>query len=154
MRADSCAGFEDNDIVVYQDGRVSVSVRYMKNRKEIVAQPGLIEIAAPKSMTIEALRSTEGRHALADARAEAEARAEEDPAAARSCILALARALGHNHEADDAGNMRLDDNIVRKLGSWRKALRGAGPEDLAWYMTYKLHSQKDHKLPYRCMEIF
>ena len=28
--------------------------------------------------------------------------------------------------------MQLDDNIVRKLGSWRKALRGAGPEDLAW----------------------
>jgi len=49
MRADSCAGFQDNDIVVYQDGRVSVSVRYMKNRKEFVGQPGLIEIAAPKS---------------------------------------------------------------------------------------------------------
>ena len=67
-----------------------------------------------------------------DARAEAEARAEQDPAAAHSCILALACALGHNQEADDAGNMQLDDNIVRKLGSWRKALRGAGPEDLAW----------------------
>ena len=39
MRADSCAGFQDNDIVVSQDGRVSVSVRYMKNRKEFVAQP-------------------------------------------------------------------------------------------------------------------
>ena len=32
MRADSCARFQDNDIVVSQDGRVSVSVRYMKNR--------------------------------------------------------------------------------------------------------------------------
>ena len=29
MRADSCAGFQDNDIVVSQDGRVSVSIRYI-----------------------------------------------------------------------------------------------------------------------------
>ena len=49
MRADSCAGFQDDDIIISHDGRVSVSVRYMKNRKEFVAQPGLIEIAAPKS---------------------------------------------------------------------------------------------------------
>ena len=83
-------------------------------------------------MGFEDLQSAAGQHALlalgADASASAVA-AEEDPAAR---ALALARALGHNQVADGAGKLQLEDNIVRKLGSWRKALRGARPEDLAW----------------------
>ena len=83
-------------------------------------------------MGFEDLQSAAGQHALlalgADASASAVA-AEEDPAAR---ALALARALGHNQVANDAGTMELAANIVRKLGGWRKALRGEGPEDLAW----------------------
>ena len=70
-----------------------------------------------------------GAGASASAVASEEVGAEEDPAAR---ALALARALGHNKDCNDAGTMSLVDTIARKLGGWRKALRGAGPEDLAW----------------------
>ena len=60
----------------------------------------------------------------ASAVASEEVGAEEDPAAS---ALDLARALGHNQVVNDAGNLQPVDNIVRKLGGWRKALRGEGP---------------------------
>jgi hypothetical protein len=49
LRADSCAGFEDGDIVVTADDTITVAVRYMKNKKAFRTQPGLIQIAAPQS---------------------------------------------------------------------------------------------------------
>ena len=70
-----------------------------------------------------------GAGASASAVASEEVGAEEDPAAR---ALALARALGHNKDYNDAGTMELVDTIARKLGGWRKALRGEGQKDLAW----------------------
>ena len=82
-----------------------------------------------------------GAGASASAVASEEVGAEEDPAAR---ALALARALGHNKDYNDAGTMELVDTIARKLGGWRKALRGAGPEDLAWcraLVLFQLHER-------------
>ena len=69
---------------------------------------------------LEDLKSQEGRQKLAELQADASAKA-------------LAKALGHNQLANEAGTMEHEANIARKLGFWRKALRGAeGAEDLAW----------------------
>ena len=103
-------------------------------------------------MGSEDLQSPEGQQALeALGVASEEVAAEEEQAAS-----ALARALGHNQVADCAGKLQLEDTIVRKLGSWRKALRGEGPDDLAWcraLVLLQLH-EGSHRFVSACFSMY